>query len=83
MRPRHPNKHIEAAIKYAESLGWRVEISNAHAWGHLLCPLQSREGHIVPVWSTPRSLERHAREILAKIEKCRHRPEGQEDDPQD
>ena len=25
MRPRHPNKHIEEAIQYAESLGWRVE----------------------------------------------------------
>ncbi len=24
-RPRHPNKHIEAAVQYAESLGWRVE----------------------------------------------------------
>jgi hypothetical protein len=30
-RPRHPDKHIERAFRYAESLGWRVEISNGHA----------------------------------------------------
>jgi len=29
-RPRHPNKHIEQAVKYAESLGWRVEISGGY-----------------------------------------------------
>ena len=80
-RPRHPDKHIEAAIRYAESLGWRVEISNGHAWGHLLCPRRARNGHIVPVWSTPRSPERHARWILQQIAKCRHGEEGNADDP--
>ena len=31
-RPRHPNKAIESAVQYAESLGWVAEISNGHAW---------------------------------------------------
>jgi hypothetical protein len=26
MRPRHPKKHIEDAVNYAESRGWRVEL---------------------------------------------------------
>jgi hypothetical protein len=76
-RPRHPDKHIEAAVRYALERGWRVEISQGHAWGHLLCPRRSRDGHIVPVWSTPRSPERHARWIRREIEKCDHGAAGQ------
>lgn len=33
MRPRHPNKHIEAAVQYAESLGWRFIKGHGHRWG--------------------------------------------------
>ena len=58
-RPRHPDKHIEGAVQYAEALGWRVEMSEGHAWGHLLCPRSTREGCIIPVWSTPRVPENH------------------------
>ena len=71
-RPRHPDKHIEKAIQYAEQLGWRVEISAGHAWCHLLCPLQTRDGCIVSVWSTPRSGENHARHIQREVDLCPH-----------
>lgn len=71
-RPRHPNKHIERAIQYAEGLGWRVELSNGHAWGHLLCPRATREGHIVGVYSTPRNPESHARQIRRDVDLCDH-----------
>ncbi len=37
-RKRHPNKEIEAALRYAESYGWRVIASGHHAWGKLYCP---------------------------------------------
>ena len=73
-RPRHPNKHIESAVQYAESLNWRVRMSPAHAWGHLLCPLQTREGCRISVWSTPRNPENHARQIRRDIDACRHEP---------
>lgn len=72
-RPRHSDKHIERAIHYAEQLGWRVELSNGHAWGRLFCPLRSRDGCIVSVYSTPRSCENHARHIQSLIELCPHR----------
>lgn len=71
-RPRHPNKHIEKAIRYAESCGWTVELSSGHAWGHLLCPLRTRDGCIVSVWSTPRNAEHHARHIRREIDRCQH-----------
>ena len=71
-RPRHPNKHIELAIQYAESLGWRVELSQGHAWGHLLCPRSTREGCIVAVWSTPKNPENHARHIRRDVDMCPH-----------
>jgi hypothetical protein len=72
MRLRHPNKHIEAVIQHAESLGWRVESSEGHAWGHLWCPERSREGCRIPVYSTPRVLENHARWIRREVDKCPH-----------
>lgn len=82
-RPRHPNKHIERAVKYAESLGWRVEMSSGHAWGFLLCPESTREGCIVGAWSTPRNPENHARKITRDVDLCPHRDdpaESEEDD---
>ncbi len=79
-RPRHPNKHIEAAVRYAEASGWRVERSKGHAWGHLLCPCATREGCIVSVWSTPRNPESHARNIRRNIDQCPHRPAREEEE---
>jgi hypothetical protein len=77
-RPRHPNKHIEAAVRYAEALGWEVEISAGHAWGRLFCPERSRDGCIVSVWSTPWKPENHARHIRREVDLCSH---GESDDP--
>ncbi|HMP71533.1 MAG TPA: hypothetical protein PKA76_19460 [Pirellulaceae bacterium] len=79
-RARHPNKHIEKAIRYAESLGWRVEVSGGHAWGRLFCPQSSREGCIVSVWSTPRIPENHARHIWREVDLCPHSGEPIGDD---
>lgn len=80
VRPKHPNKDIELAIKYAESKGWRYQPSgnSAHAWGRLLCPLASREGHAMSVWSTPRSNEDHAKQIKHKVDACEHQGEENE-----
>jgi hypothetical protein len=78
-RSRHPNKHIEAAIAYAEALGWSVVGSGGHAWGRLFCPHHTPEGCIISVWSTPRSPENHARQIRRRVDACPHRPaDGQE-----
>ena len=71
-RPRHPDKHIELAVQYAESLGWRVEISGGHAWGRILCPLASRDGCIISVWSTPKVPENHARHVRREVDACPH-----------
>ncbi len=71
-RPRHPDKHIEKAVRYAELLGWHVEMSDGHAWGHILCPLRSRDGCIIGVWSTPRNPENHARHIRREVDVCPH-----------
>jgi len=51
VRPKHPNKEIEQAIRYAELKGWRYQSlgHSAHAWGRLLCPLASREGHAMSI----------------------------------
>ena len=70
----HPDKHIRQAIKYAESLGWRVDKAGgrAHIWGTLRCPLQSREGCYFHVHSTPRNPEAHARRIRKAVNRCGH-----------
>lgn len=80
MRPKHPNKEIELAIRYAESKGWRYQPSgnSAHAWGRLLCPLAAREGHAMSVWSTPKSNEDHAKQIKRQVDACEHQGEENE-----
>lgn len=74
VRPKHPNKHIEKAIQYAETKSWHYQPSghSAHAWGRLFCPLASREGHIMSIWSTPRIAEHHAQQIIRNVDECEH-----------
>lgn len=71
-RPRHSNKHIEKAVQYAETQGWRFEKASGHAWGHLLCPHATRQGCLIGVWSTPRNPENHARHIRRDVDQCPH-----------
>ena len=74
VRPKHPNKDIEQAIRYAESKHWRYQPTgnSAHAWGRMLCPLATRDGHAMSVWSTPKSAENHARQIIRNVDACEH-----------
>jgi hypothetical protein len=73
-RLKHPDKDIEKAILYAEEKGWVFKDSgkSAHAWGRLLCPLHTREGCKMSVWSTPRNSYNHARQIERLVNKCIH-----------
>jgi hypothetical protein len=77
-RARHPNKEIEAAVRHAEDLGWRVSVGGSHAWGFLYCPEESREGCRWAVHSTPRNPEGHARYLRRKIDDCPHAKEEEE-----
>ena len=76
-RGRHPNKHVEVAIRYAESRNWRVVPAgkSAHAWGVLCCPHDNpdcRCGEFcrLSVASTPRSPENHAKMIRRRVDGC-------------
>lgn len=74
-RARHPNKEIESAIRHAEAQGWRVLEGGSHAWGFLYCPERTRVGCRVPVYSTPRNPEGHARRLRERVAGCPHRQE--------
>ena len=69
----HPNKHIREAVEYALARGWRLEKAgrSSHNWGRLLCP-HGRGGCQVPVYSTPRSMENHARGLRKAVDDCAH-----------
>lgn len=75
-RQKHPNKAIEAALRYAEENGWTIEKSGrGHCWGQMLCPKNStacRNGiHCrQSIWSTPRVPENHARDLVKVVDKC-------------
>jgi hypothetical protein len=71
-RPRRPNKEIEAAVQLAEDSGWRVFNGGSHAWGFLYGREQTRDGCKVPVRSTPRNPENHAKWIRRQIDRCSH-----------
>jgi len=72
-RPVHPNKHIEDALQYAESNGWRIEKrARGHAWGRAYCSGRERGACMFSVWSTPRVPENHARQIRRQVDRCTH-----------
>lgn len=37
IRPSHPKKEVEEALRRAEALGWRIEVGGGHAWGRAYC----------------------------------------------
>lgn len=78
-RKKHPNKEIEKAVKYAESLNWRYIESgkSAHAWGRLYCSLEDRNGCSMSIWSTPRCAETHAKQIRRNVDSCPHKSDGE------
>ena len=71
-RPEHPNKEIEAAVAYAESIGWRFVKTKGHGWGRLLCTKHDRDGCMVSVWSTPKNPENHAKAVRRVVDRCPH-----------
>lgn len=73
-RPKHPDKAIESAISYAETLGWHYKKAgnSSHAWGRLLCASNARGGCMLSVWSTPRDGEVHAEQIRRRVRLCIH-----------
>ncbi|WLD11308.1 hypothetical protein [Planctellipticum variicoloris] len=69
---RHPNKHIQAAIQYAEEHGWKVRKGGGHAFCVIMCGAGIRGACRKSVWSTPRDPEGHAREIRHFVDRCTH-----------
>lgn len=80
-RDKHPNKHIEGAIRYAESRGWTVKKpgKSSHSWGKLQCRENSRQGCQIYIYSTPKVPENHAQQIISFVDKCEHKESQYED----
>ncbi|RWU07999.1 hypothetical protein EGC76_11630 [Pseudidiomarina gelatinasegens] len=78
-RIKHSKKEIEAALVYAESLGWTIEVGGSHAWGRMYCPFNDNECRcgefcIASIWSTPKSPANHAKQIKRVVNNCISRP---------
>jgi hypothetical protein len=81
-RRRHPDREIEAAIAYAEAHGWRIRLSQGHAWGVMLCPNNDPECRcgefcVTSIWSTPRNPAAHARGLRQVVDNCTSRDVGE------
>ena len=42
-RKPHPKKEVEAALRYAELKGWRIDVGGGHAWGKMYCPHKNKQ----------------------------------------
>lgn len=73
-RKKHPNKDIEASVVYAEEHGWEYRESgnSSHAWGKMFCPLHTREGHHMSIYTTPSCPTNYAKLIRQRVDKCEH-----------
>ncbi|TXR51955.1 hypothetical protein [Reinekea thalattae] len=74
-RKRHAKKEIEAALCYAESFGWKVQVGGGHAWGKLYCPHNDKncrcgEFCVSSIWSTPKNSDNHAKQIKRVVDNC-------------
>ncbi|MDJ0651144.1 MAG: hypothetical protein QNJ60_20820 [Xenococcaceae cyanobacterium MO_188.B19] len=75
MAKKHPNKEIQAALKYPEQKGWLIKVGGSHAWGKILCPYKDQECRcgefcITSIWSTPKNPSNHARQIRRVVNNC-------------
>lgn len=77
-RPRHPNKEVEEAIQYAESLGWTVRMQGH--WGRLYCAHADRDGCHFGVHGTPKNAGNHARQVMRVVDRCPHQEREEADD---
>ncbi|MFZ4554795.1 MAG: hypothetical protein ACOYN8_00255 [Pseudanabaena sp.] len=74
-RRSHSKSEIEAALRYAEQNGWRVDVGGAHAWGKIYCPYNDKECRrgifcITSIWSTPKNAGNHAKQIRRVVDNC-------------
>ena len=84
MAKKHPSKEIQAALKYAEKKGWRIEPGGSHAWGKIYCPNNDRQCRcgefcITSVWSTPKNPTNHARQLRLVVDNCIHQNKTNDD----
>lgn len=75
-RRRHPDKEIEATLKFAEFYGWRIDVGGSHAWGRIRCPFNKPScRHQMfcqqMIWTTPKNPSSHARALKRGITGCR------------
>ena len=75
MTKKHPNKEIQAALKYAVQKGWTIQVGGSHAWGQILCPYNDQDCRCgefcrVSIWSTPRNPDNHAKQIRRVVDNC-------------
>nr|WP_318381681.1 hypothetical protein [uncultured Enterobacter sp.] len=68
----HPDKHLRAAIDYALSEGWTFTPggASAHCFGRLVCGSPGHKDHMMSIWSTPRSAQNHAKQIIRMVRRC-------------
>ncbi|MDO4223790.1 MAG: ribulose bisphosphate carboxylase small subunit [Acinetobacter sp.] len=68
----HPNKEISQAIEYALNHGWHMVESgkSSHCYCRLRCNF-AHSSHQMSVWSTPKSTENHAKQIIRKVNECK------------
>lgn len=70
---KHKDKHIQAAIDYAISQGWRLVKGggSSHCYAQIRCGNSEHGTHMMSIWSTPKNCENHAKQIRRKVNQCK------------
>lgn len=73
VRAKHPKKQVEAALKEAEEVDFRVESGRGH-WGVIYCP-GIREGKCPPfsVNGSPKNADNEGKRIRRFVARCPHK----------
>jgi hypothetical protein len=75
LRQKHPKKEVEEALQEAEDAGMIVEDKHGH-WGVIWCPGEESDRCPRPfwIWSTPKNVQNHAKQIRRYVARCTHKP---------
>lgn len=84
-RKKHPNKDVEAAIKYAESQEWMVK-EGGH-WGMLYCPYNDSDCRCgtrckAGIWGSPKNPGNHSKQLREVVDGCTARKAKQAENAQ-
>jgi hypothetical protein len=75
--PAHPKPWWREPLGNARAAGWHLQVFSGHAWGKVVCSRTMENPCTKAIFSTGRSGEAHAKDLMRLLQRCPHLGQGQ------